>query len=221
MTSHVPNPATGPAAMLTDTIGRVAVVESRVSQLSSDLSETAAMVADVQNVQAAQQEQISRLATQVSLLGGTPLDEEEAEDSGQIVDWSRLDRAAAEREWQRLYEWVDGWLVPTYGVTVGQLRLCWPHHPAVREELSWLRCCWVAAYRAPGASPTAAAEWHTRWLPSCLDRIRQHTKQCNAGKHLDWHLPEELRHAVSDADLSRAAYWLHDGRDADLAARQE
>src|SRR5699024_4685885 len=156
------------------------------SQLGSDLSETAAMVADVQTVQADQQRQINTLADQVATLpGGAPVGED-GEDETQAVDWSQLDRASAEREWTRLYDWVDGWLVPTYRITIKQLPVCWPHHPAVRDELSWLRACWAAAYRVPDASPAAAAEWHTRWLPACLDRITTHTTGCTSGQHLDY-----------------------------------
>ncbi|OQO88994.1 hypothetical protein B1813_22850 [Saccharomonospora piscinae] len=208
--------------MLTDTIGRVAVVETRVSQLGSDLSEQAAMVADVQTVQSDQQRQINALTDQVTLLGGSAHDGEEPEDTGQIVDWARLDRKAAEREWRRLYEWLDGTLVPTYRITVRQLRVCWPDHPAVREELSWLRCCWVSAYRVPGAPPTAAAEWHTRWLPAALDRIGAHFERegCTGGRHREEHLPDDVRRTVTDSDLSHMTRWLHTGLDKDLANRE-
>lgn len=217
MTARIPNPSGGPAAMLTDAIGRIAVVESRVDAVTAEVGRTADMVATVQRTQADQQHQITTLADQISMLGGQAGGEDEAE----VVDWSRLDRAAAERAWDRLYEWVDGWLVPTYEITVGQLRVCWPHHPAVREELSWLHSCWVAAYRSEDATPAAAAEWHTRWLPNCLDRIAGHFTRygCTGGRHGEHHLPAELREAITDRSLSRAQWWLHDGRDEDLYAR--
>jgi hypothetical protein len=60
----------------------------------------------------------------------------------------------------------------------------------VVAELSWLHTAHTAAYRAR-AAPQAAAEWHTRWLPAVLGRIRVviKTDECYPGQHTPQHGP--------------------------------
>lgn len=210
---------TSPAAMLTDTIGRVAVVEHRVSQLGGDLAEIGAGQDDVQRGVASLQEQISGVYNQLAVL--TAEAQEAEPDETTLVDWSSLTRAEALREWDRLYLWLDTLLVPTYEITVTQLRPCWTHHPAVREELSWLRVCWAQAYRRAGSSGAAAGEWHARWLPNALDRVEKHFERrgCTLGKHGDQHLPEEIRTTIKSDDLAEMKLWLNEGRDDDIQRR--
>jgi hypothetical protein len=208
---------TSPAAMLVDAIGRVALVENRVMLLSSDLAEIGAGQDDLKNGVTALQGVLFRLQDSVDALTAAPAD---ADDETALVDWSNLDRDEAEAEWARLYTWLETVLVPTYRVELVQLQPCWTHHPAVREELSWLRCCWFQAYRRPGSSGSAAGEWHTRWLPGALDRIAGHFKraECNLGKHEGATLPEHIRQASGNT-LSTRALWLDDGRLDDIANR--
>ncbi|PXY16491.1 hypothetical protein BAY59_38425 (plasmid) [Prauserella coralliicola] len=213
-----PNGAVSPAAMLSDLIGRVTRAEDRLTDVSSDLSEIAAGQADLGRLIEGLGRHLSAVQVTLDQLTG---DDAEADDDGTtVVDWSRLTRAEAEREWSRLYDWLSGWLVPTYGITIRQLLPCWPHHAAVREELSWLRTCWMQVYRRPGASGSAAAEWHTRWLQGALDNVKRHfgRGECTLGKHAGHTLPDELR-TLDAGELSLQRYWLDDGRQADLAAR--
>lgn len=208
-----------PAAMLVDAIGRIAVVDNRVMLLSSDLSEIGAGLADVANGNQQLGRQFEALQAAVVALAAEPA---EVDDETALVDWSTLDCEEAETEWERLYAWLDQRLVPTYRVTLAQLRACWTRHPAVREELSWLKCCWFQAYRRPGSSGSSAAEWHTRWLPGALDRIAAHWTRagCTLGAHEGEALPEEARQSVGSV-LSTRALWLDDGRLADIADRPE
>ena len=87
------------------------------------------------------------------------------------VLWPALSAERAEREWNRLGQWVATVLGPWYQVTRGQVPDCWALHRPVQLTLSWLHCAHVAAHTGPAASAVAAAEWHTRWLPAALDAI--------------------------------------------------
>jgi hypothetical protein len=205
-----------PAAMLTGVIGRVALVEHRVVLLGSDLAEIGAGQNDLSNGVTALAAQLAGLQAAVDTLTASA----EADDETALVDWSSLDRDAAEAEWTRLYEWLETLLVPTYRVTLAQLRACWTRHPAVREELSWLRVCWAQAYRRPGSSGSAAAEWHVRWRPAALEQIKEHfdRSECTLGAHEGKPLPEQARQSTG-ATLSTRALWLDDGRLDDIAGR--
>lgn len=222
MTARVSNPGEGPAAMLADVLRRQGVTEDRVSQLGSDLSELGASQSETQTLVTELRRQLDGIADALASLGAAPADGDAGDDAGAVVDWSRLDRSSAETEWQRLYEWLGTWLVPTYRITLAQLRPCWPHHPEVREDLSWLRACWMYAYRSGTASPAQAAEWHTRWLPAALDRIAAAfgRTECTGGQHRGNLLPDEVRMLDADA-LSEPRCWLDDGRQEDLRAREE
>jgi hypothetical protein len=63
-----------------------------------------------------------------------------------------------------LVGWVDTILV-RHQAAVDGLPPCWMFHGEVVEDPLWLKACWMAAYRDPAAKPTAAADWHERWLP--------------------------------------------------------
>lgn len=211
--------ATSPAAMLADTIGRVAIAEHKLSQLGSDLGEIGARQIEVHDVVKALQQQIDGLQFQMTTLANLPDDDDD--DETVLVDWSGLDKAGALREWDRLYLWLDTWLVPTYQVAINQLRPCWTYHARVREELSWLRVCWAQAYRRPGSTGSAAGEWHLRWLPGALENIKDHFNKagCNLGRHEDQTLPDHIRSLPSD-ELSHMTRWLDEGRLADIERRR-
>jgi len=66
---------------------------------------------------------------------------------------------------------------------VVQSHTCHPDEK-IQAELSWLRTAYVQAYltRSP---PQLSADWHTRWRPAVLTRIRELIKpdECSPGKH--------------------------------------
>ena len=101
------------------------------------------------------------------------------------VDWAALTAEQAAAQWPILARWVGEVLVPRYELTRDELPDCWALHPPVVAELSWLRTAYVQAYltRSP---PQMAADWHTRWRPAVLTRIRELVKsdECAPGKHV-------------------------------------
>lgn len=169
---------------------------------------------DMSEVLAAHDGLIEQLVTDVAGLMA-----EAAEDDETVqVDWSSLKREAAEDEWKRLYDWLDTHLVPTHRISPEKLLPCWPCHPFVRDQLSWLRVCWAQAYRRPRASGSAAAEWHSRWFRSAFTLIAEHLKgcECDTAHHEGEILPESAR---KENKLSIRALWLDNGRVEDIARR--
>ena len=84
--------------------------------------------------------------------------------------WQELSPRDRARTWQALAEWV-GWLRGRYPLA-RQVPLCWWRHPELVEELTALWLAWREAYVEKGAPLTSAADWHGRWLPELLRRMR-------------------------------------------------
>lgn len=108
-----------------------------------------------------------------------------------LWDWTSMDRPKAETAWGELRGWVETILVPWYD-RVGEdqevrdnrsragrerkprLRVpaCWAWHRDVVVELSWLCQDWISLYRLQQGSAARAGDWHSKWLPGTLHRIR-------------------------------------------------
>jgi hypothetical protein len=84
--------------------------------------------------------------------------------------WADLTPVDAAATWTALARWV-GWLRSRYPLA-RQVPRCWWRHPELVEELTALWLAWQEAYVAKGAPLTAAADWHGRWLPELLRRMR-------------------------------------------------
>lgn len=107
-----------------------------------------------------------------------------------LWDWSSMDRVKAETAWATLRGWVETILIPTYDrigdnqdlkklpgaqqIRPPRLRVpvCWAWHRDVVVELSWLCQEWISLYRLQQGSPAKAGDWHGRYFPSALGRIR-------------------------------------------------
>lgn len=113
--------------------------------------------------------------------------------------------------------WVAGVFVPTYAVTRGQLVDCWPRHPEMVVELSWLRLAYLEAHQ-PGVGAVYAQSWHLRGRPGVLTAIATaipRTGQgpgseplCGPGHHL---IPVNL----TDTDTADTADTVSDHTDGD------
>jgi hypothetical protein len=64
------------------------------------------------------------------------------------------------------------------------LKDCWTRHPAVVEELLWLRWAWEDAYHGDNASSRAAGDWHERQRPGAVQRIGASIGTCSLKKHV-------------------------------------
>ncbi len=124
------------------------------------------------------------------------------------ADLDPHDPSVAEAIVTRLAHWVGGVFLR---YPDAKLPDCWLWHPEVVEELLWLHQAWLAAY-ADGARITAAADWHDRYRPGVVARIKSTADMCA----LDDHQPGKLRHRparpapVLDALPVIAAWWATD-----------
>jgi len=125
--------------------------------------------------------------------------------------WRDIGRVGAALLWKRLAFWV-GWLRARYPISE-QLPACWWRHPELVEELTALYLAWRAAYTDPAAHLTAPADWHDRWLPGTLARVRRWGVYCD-GEHRDRPAGTYDPRAVDDQD----AFTRH--VDAELRDRQ-
>ena len=63
---------------------------------------------------------------------------------------------------------------------------CWREHPGLMAEVLTLHATWQAAFADSEAEATAAQNWHDRWLPGFLHRMRTWVEQtCLQGEHRD------------------------------------
>ncbi|MCA1676425.1 MAG: hypothetical protein LC799_31055, partial [Actinobacteria bacterium] len=60
---------------------------------------------------------------------------------------------------------------------------CWLWHPAVVEELWWLRHAHHDAYTDPHACASKAGDWHDRQRPGVAKRIRAWLRDCDLSRH--------------------------------------
>ncbi|WP_436493405.1 hypothetical protein [Actinokineospora sp. HUAS TT18] len=74
-----------------------------------------------------------------------------------------------------------------YADAAASLPACWLWHPDVVEELVWLMHAWIAAYDDDGASALAAGDWHDRYRPGVVRRIKTTAGTCSLESHTDPH----------------------------------
>jgi len=138
----------------------------------------------------AQQHTIERLGDRLDMLTGRveALPDIAGGGSDGLVDavsgwsWRDLGPLGARVLWDRLAAWV-GWLRGRYPLAE-QIPPCWWRHPELVEELTALWLAWRAAYSDPAAVMTMPAEWHDRWLPGALHRVKAWGVHCGA-EHRD------------------------------------
>lgn len=125
--------------------------------------------------------QFAALAARVDQLGQDLAEALEAEQITGVaaVDWPRLDDEGYERELGRLAGWVDTVLRPYYpGAAVPA---CWPDHPDIVINLSNIYGEWRRVYDRKRPDLAGALDWHERWLPGAVARIRQWSRECTGG----------------------------------------
>jgi len=82
------------------------------------------------------------------------------------------------------------------------LQSCWLWHPSVVEELLALRGLHADAYMGPNAGWRVACDWHERFRPGVVARVRSTLGGCELGRHV----PGGDRHAATGrAPLTSAA----------------
>ncbi|SNR29179.1 hypothetical protein SAMN06265360_101317 [Haloechinothrix alba] len=142
---------------------------------------------------------VDQLAAHVNTTGG-------AAEPEPVPSWLMLpaDRSEAGRVLGELVAWLHAVLL-RYSDAAAALPECWMWHPDVVEELLWLMHTWLAAYQGERASIALAADWHDRYRPGVIRRIKTVAGACS----LENHSPPAERTPVplSDAAERIAAWW--------------
>jgi len=101
--------------------------------------------------------------------------------AGAVRSWLLgVDAAQARADLAGLVEW----LAAVYlRYPDAALPSCWAWHPAVVEELWWLRNAHRGAYEGEGASWRDAGDWHDRARPGVVKRIRAAIGGCDLARH--------------------------------------
>jgi hypothetical protein len=115
------------------------------------------------------------------------LSEEIAEDAGgrpiRAPWWPGLSGLERQHAWKELVDWVEEVFRQRHPEEYPKLGRCWYRHPDAVDELSALRVAWHAVYKAKSPLPTAAIEWHDRWLPGAVARVSKIVNSCKSGGH--------------------------------------
>jgi hypothetical protein len=95
------------------------------------------------------------------------------------------------------------------------LPACWLWHPAVVEELWWLRCAHVEAYHPKIGTWLRVGDWHDRQRPNAAGRIRKAVHGCELALHTPGgrRAQPQTRAPLAGA-AGQIAAWTADGRSA-------
>jgi hypothetical protein len=100
---------------------------------------------------------------------------------------------------------LTGWMGAVYlryADAAASLPDCWLWHPDVVEELLWLMHAWATAYQGSAASVALAGDWHDRYRPGVVRRIKATTGTCSLENHPGRNARPD---ATGDVPLAEAA----------------
>lgn len=187
----------------------LALLASRLSEVCEQVGRLSARVYSAEEAiggQAGMLAETADLAREVSRLAAAVTAEESPAD-GQPVPvhprrpaWAGMNRAEYIKALRDLAGWVTSVLFPRYPATALVLPPCWPAHPTVVEELDWLYWDWTGWVLGPDARSRDAADWHDRWLPGVLVRVRPELASCGQqGRHAK---PSGQRRVPADLNIA-------------------
>jgi hypothetical protein len=111
------------------------------------------------------------------------------------------DPAIAQQVLGELTGWM-GAVYLRYADAASSLPDCWLWHPDVVEELLWLMHAWATAYQGAAASVALAGDWHDRYRPGVVRRIKATAGTCSLENHPGRAARPD---AVGDVPLTEAA----------------
>jgi hypothetical protein len=130
---------------------------------------------------------VQQLAAEVTALARVVGDPHEPDDdaadavAGAVRSWLLAeDPDRARGDLADLVEWLAAVYLRYPGAA---LPSCWLWHPAVVEELWWLRHAHRAAYTGEGASWRDAGDWHDRQRPGVVKRVGAAVGDCELARH--------------------------------------
>lgn len=131
------------------------------------------------------------------------------------VSWigETTDPTRAAQALEELADWV-GRVYLRYPLAARELPDCWLWHPDMVEELAWLQQAWQAAYSPDTGTVGAAADWHDRYRPGAVARIRAaNFDSCSLENHLNPDRPIAAVTVPGAGSVGPVAIWWSTGRD--------
>ena len=131
------------------------------------------------------------------------------------VSWigETTDSATTMRALGELADWV-GRVYLRYPIAARELPDCWLWHPDMVEELAWLQQAWQAAYSPDTGTVGAAADWHDRYRPGVVARIRAaNFDSCSLENHLRPTRPTAAVVVPGAGSVRAVAVWWSTGRE--------
>jgi hypothetical protein len=177
-----------PTAELTALAAHLRRISDRVEQVATAHTELAALVSErlAPEITALRNDTVEQLSAQAAQIHQILTATEAVHHPP--IDWPGMTAEQAATAWGDLAHWIADVLVPWYQITREELPDCWAMHRPAVVELSWLRSAHIEAF-APNTAAHHAADWHTRWRPAALARLREviprhGARSCSPGEHL-------------------------------------
>ena len=183
----VPSPPYETVAALAAEVAKLRTLEAQVADVRADARFAKAAIdraglglaADMRAKIGRLTADLDALAAQVEQLARDLAD---AVNTGQLrvqaPTWVGLSDDDRATQLAQLRAWVDGILVPSYAPPEGTLRPCWARHMSAVWELSTLAAEWKRVYQARSRDLQGALDFHDRWLPGALRRVREALRSC-------------------------------------------
>lgn len=145
--------------------------------------------------------QLNQLAEQVGELVSRP-------GPAVVRSWLALDGdgALASEVLDALTAWLRSVFL-RYPDAAAVLPECWVWHPDVVEELLWLMRAWQAAYFDDDGGVLRVADWHDRYRPGVVRRLKSTAQTCSLEQHSPPQPPPSV--PLEDATEQIAEWWAH------------
>lgn len=131
-------------------------------------------------------ERVDALAGLTAELAAQLRDRSARPQQGAMPSWliAPADAAATRLVLDELAAWLDT-IFLRYVDGRAAVPECWLWHPDVVEELLWLMHAWLAAYQGEKASIALVGDWHDRYRPGVVRRIRASAGMCSLEVHVE------------------------------------
>ena len=195
------DPEFDPERLLTTLSGDIAILRTRIADLSSVVEQVLRAETDRQDADArldALTEQIRQIAAlqEKAAAGGSQV--------GPVWNWAAMTAPQASKAWQELVGWIDVVLLPRNPQLYNDhgkraWAPCWYLHPDAVDELSALYGVWKLAFTGSTRGAMKVAEWRDRWLPGTRNRLHEILRSCAGG---EVHRPAEPPRPDQTHDLN-------------------
>lgn len=114
------------------------------------------------------EKKVAELASATAKHGGQAEDDEPS-----VPRWDGTGQDALRGQFDKLHQWVEGWLRPQFPGYLKSLPDCWPAHREALWELGTLHASWQQVIGDEDEPALDGVRWWLdRWLPGTLSRLR-------------------------------------------------